>query len=359
MNNSMMRLFLPVTLACGLSLSAMAQQTPPPALVEIDDVHHEMIAEQIWVPGTVISRVDADIASEVAGRVTWMADVGDWVEAGQPLIKLDDTRLQLTLAQDKTNIAKWQARVDLLSRKVTRFTSMAAQQNTSKNELDEVNAELEIARQELAQANVTADMTRYQIEQSQVKAPFTSLVVARIQSPGEYTSVGETLLHIVDPTAIEAQVRAPLSVIPFIESGIQVAVTDQRQHQNATIRALVPVGNAQSRMMELRVALAPGDFAIGSAVRVALPNSEAHKGITVPRDALVLRKSGAFIYQVSGDSEAHQVPVTTGIGVGERIEVFGDVLVESPVVIRGAERLQPGQKVRVNEAADTLTASRR
>ena len=102
-------------------------------------------------------------------------------------------------------------------------------------------------------------------------------------------------------------------------------------------------------MMEIRVALKPNDFAIGSAVRVALPHSEKHLGTTVPRDALVLRKSGSFVYQVDEQDVAQQVSVTTGIGVGERIEVFGSVDTNSPVVIRGAERLKNGQKVRYED----------
>lgn len=334
--------------ALPLSFVTVAQEPnnePPPAVVEVDAIKSELISEQVWVPGTVMSKTDASVASEVAGRINWMADVGAYVPAGEVLVKLDDRRLTIELNQNKADIAKWEARVTMLDKKLTRFSSMAAKQNTSKDQLDEVTSDLEIARQELAQAKLTFDMTNYHIEQSQVKAPYDVLVVERVQAPGEYTSIGQNLLRVVDPTNIEASVRAPLSVIPFITKGMQVTVKDTLHAQQETIRAIVPVGNANSRMMELRIALEPGDFAIGSAVRVALPHSEAHVGTTVPRDALVLRKSGAFVYQIDENKLAQQVLVTTGIGVGERIEVFGELQNEGVVVIRGAERLRPGQKV--------------
>lgn len=352
-----MKNFSVAALMVAVSCVSMAQEKPPeppPALVEIEDVRAERIAEQIWVPGTVVSRTDSDIAAEVSGRITWMAEVGDSVEAGDVLAKLDDHMLQLNYQQNSSNIAKWEASVDLLSRKQVRFSKMAQQNNSSKDQLDEIISDLEIARQELAQAKIDKQLTEYQISQSQVKAPFKAMVVERKQSPGEYTGVGQDLMRIVDTSNIEASIRAPLSAVPFIRQGMTVQVKDKYHELNETIRTIVPVGNALSRMMEVRVKLNSGDFAIGSAVRVALPHSEFHDALTVPRDALVLRKSGAFIYQVDADNAAQQISVKTGIGAGERIEVFGDVRENEPVVIRGAERLKAGQKVRFLEKDDQL-----
>jgi hypothetical protein len=89
------------------------------------------------------------------------------------------------------------------------------------------------------------------------------------------------------------------------------------------------------RMMEVRVELNGGDFAIGSVVRVDLPHSEYHKATIVPRDALVLRKSSTFIYPIDSEDMAQQVAVKTGIGAGEYIEVFGKIDIQYTVIVRG------------------------
>ncbi len=349
------RLFYNTIAMCiltSLSVLSYAQQdpaAPPPALVEVSPAISEQISQQIWVPGTVLSRTDSNIAAEVAGRITWMADVGDLVEAGDVLAKVDDHILQLSFEQNSSNIAKWEARVDLLEQKQKRFSSMVQQANTSKDQLDEIISELEIARQELNQAKIDKKLTAYKIEQSHVKAPFKALVVDRLQNPGEYISIGQNLLRIVDTGNIEASIKAPLSAVPFLTQGMDVLIKQGEIESMQTIRTIVPVGNTRSRMMEVRVSLLPDQFAIGGAVRVALPHSLAHKGITVPRDALVLRKSGSYVYQIDENNEAKQIPVTTGIGVGNRIEVFGELNHLDPVVVRGAERLREGQKVRFSE----------
>ncbi len=325
---------------------------PPPALVELQDIRSEMIAQEIWVPGTVVSRTDSDIASEVAGRITWMAEVGDLVESGDVLATLDDHMFKLEYEQNQSNIAKWQAKVEQLQRKQKRFATMLELNNTSSDQQDEIISDLEIARQELAQAKIAKRLTQYRLSQTKLKAPFSALVVQRIQSPGEYTSVGSDMLRIVDTANIEASIKAPLSAVPFIQQGMLVSVKSPRLQKQTTISAIVPVGNALSRMMEVRVALTPGDFAIGSAVRIALPHSNFHQATTVPRDALVLRKTGTFIYTVDENNIAQQVPVETGIGVGDRIEVIGELEGNSQVVVRGAERLRPGQKVRFQEITE-------
>lgn len=356
------QLLLATCIALGsatVSQSVLAQQNEeaPAALVEIEAVKSEMIAQQIWVPGTVVSRADSSIAAEVPGRITWMADVGEQLKAGDVIARVDDHMLQLNYEQNIANITKWEARVNLLSRKKQRFSTMASQANTSKDQLDEITSELQIAEQELQQAKIDKKLTAYRLQQSQVKAPFDAMVVARLQSPGEYISVGQTLLRIVDTNSIEASIRAPLSAVPFIQPDMSVLVKQGDSQQPYAIRTIVPVGNALSRMMEVRVSLDPKAFSIGGAVRVALPHSDYHQATTVPRDALVLRKEGAFIYQIDDQDAAMKIPVTTGIGIGDRIEVFGELNTRSPVVVRGAERLTAGQKVRYGQQTDEQVAT--
>lgn len=344
-----LQLVLFLTLLSGSKLSFAQGQpsAPPPAFVVVDSVKADSLAEQIWVPGTVISRTDANIAAEVAGRLSWVAEVGDVIEKDVPLANIDDELLQLQLQQQDANIEKWKTRVRLLERKQARFGKMAKLNNTSEDEFEEIQSELQVAKQEVAQAIINKQQTSYRLSQTQVKAPFTSLVVARLQSPGEYTSVGNDLLRVVDTNNVEASVRAPLSAVPFISKGLQVKVKSKNIERMQQIRTIVPVGDARSRMMEIRVVLKPGDFPIGSAVRVSLPHSDYHEGVTVPRDALVLRKSGTFVFVVTAENTVRQVSISTGVGVGNRVEVFGDIEPEDKVVVRGAERLRDGQNVRI------------
>jgi len=85
----------------------------------------------------------------------------------------------------------------------------------------------------------------------------------------------------------------------------------------------------------------------GHAVRVSIPVSRPRKVTAVPRDALVIRQKNLSVYRVNGDNIAEFVAVELGLARDELIEVRGDVAVGDRVVIRGNERLRPGQTVSI------------
>jgi multidrug efflux pump subunit AcrA (membrane-fusion protein) len=100
-------------------------------------------------------------------------------------------------------------------------------------------------------------------------------------------------------------------------------------------------------MMELRLLAEPDRLTIGEAVTVALPEGGPKQVLSIPRDALVLRNEQSFVYVISPDDTAVKIPVVTGAGYEDTIAVTGELQAGSRVVIRGAERLREGQKVKI------------
>ncbi|HUA88668.1 MAG TPA: hypothetical protein VL994_04500, partial [Steroidobacteraceae bacterium] len=78
---------------CLASAAALAEPPPAPerVVVEVGTVAVRPVAVATWIPGSIVSRADARIASVIAGRVTWIAVVGTRVRQGEPLARLDDT----------------------------------------------------------------------------------------------------------------------------------------------------------------------------------------------------------------------------------------------------------------------------
>jgi multidrug efflux pump subunit AcrA (membrane-fusion protein) len=126
-----------------------------------------------------------------------------------------------------------------------------------------------------------------------------------------------------------------------------------------TVRTIVPFGNPQSHMFEVRLDADPEIWTVGESARLSMPTADAKEVLAVPRDALILRREGASIFKVNPDMTVQQVSVITGLGAGTQIEVFGEIQPGDQVVIRGAERLSDGMAVNVSagQAATTGTAS--
>lgn len=340
---------LSLILASAIAAGAAAQAPngPPPALVEVEAALHDQVAATTWVPGTVVSRNDARIAAEVPGRVTSVAEVGTSVKAGEPIATIEDRDLQLQLQENAATLKRLQAQVRYQESQVARLEQLAKSNNAAATQLDEARSSRDVLQQEIAAAQISREQIAYRIEKSQVTAPFPGRIAARLAQPGEYVTPGSEIARLVDTVHKEVRAQAPLASARFIADGMVVAVRDEYQEAKNPIRTVIPVGDERSRMIEIRIALEQPDWVIGGAVRVALPSTEVRKLVTVPRDALVLRGNETYVYRVAADRTAERVDVTTGIGVGTMVEVIGDIAPGDPLIVRGGERLRPGQPVTV------------
>lgn len=336
-----------LTLSLALPVMALAQ-TPPPAPVAVDEARQDVYSAALWVSGTVISRNDARIGAETDGRVTWVADVGERIEAGSPLARVDDADLKLELEDNRARLDSLRAQHRYQQNNLKRLQKLAASNNASANQIDEAMAALDMTGQEIRRAEVAIAQTSRRIEQSLVVAPFTGLVVERLVQAGEFVRRGAEVARLVDVDNREIRAQAPLSVSRYIRSGLEVAVEHQERHSLAPVMRVIPVGDERSRMFEVRIAAADPNWVIGSPVKVALPNSDPRELVAVPRDALVLRGSEMFVLRVTNENTVEKIDVDTGIGLGSLVEIIGDVTGGDRLVTRGAERLTPGQLVTVN-----------
>lgn len=324
-----------------------AQQSEQAVPVDVTTAVGDAFAATQWAPGTVISRQDARISTEQSGRITWIAQAGDHVSQGDVLAKIDDEALQLELMDNAARVEQLIARLDYLNNQHARLKRLAANNNASSTQLDEAKSQMKITEQDLAQARVAREQINRRINLSTVSAPFAGQVVERLAQVGEYANTGTPLLRLVDMKNREIRVRAPLSVAEYVQQGMEVLVAHSRFEAPAEISTVILVGDERSRMFELRLVADDERWMIGSAVRVALPLSEPREMVAIPRDAVVMRGRETYVYVIDQDNTARRVDIQTGIGLGSRVEVIGGVNAGDQLIIRGAERLQPGQSVEV------------
>jgi multidrug efflux pump subunit AcrA (membrane-fusion protein) len=105
---------------------------------------------------------------------------------------------------------------------------------------------------------------------------------------------------------------------------------------------------------------AASEWTVGQLVSVAVPIRARENVLAVPRDALVLRHNGQFVFRINDDNNAEQVAVELGDSSGELIAVSGALQEGDRVAIRGAENLRDGAAVKImmsqsNRAATVAT----
>ena len=340
-------LFQPAVLLCVVAGLFATQGQAAPAAVVVVEAELRQLTPLIQVSGTVISRNDARLAAQVEGRVTWMSDIGTHLEAGERAAQLDDVIIRNLLVEAEAGIAREQADVTFYSAEVKRLRQLAKDSHAAQSRLDQAQRDLSVARSALSAARARGEQAREKLQRTGIKAPFAGVVSDRYIEVGEWAESGTAIVRLVDTTALEVRAWVPLTALPFIHPQAELELTVKGRVTHAQVRTLVPVGDEQSRLYEMRLSLDDGAWSAGQGVRIAIPTAEPQSAVVIPRDALVLRVDGASVFRILEDDTAERISVIPGIADGDWIAVSGGIGSGDRVVVRGGERLRAGDSVSI------------
>jgi multidrug efflux pump subunit AcrA (membrane-fusion protein) len=84
---------------------------------------------------------------------------------------------------------------------------------------------------------------------------------------------------------------------------------------------------------------------VGENVNIFIPIGPGRKSPTIHKDAILKREGMSLVYVVENEKAVIK-PLKLGDGVGNRFIVLGGVKEGDIVVVKGNERLRPGQNVK-------------
>ena len=334
-----------------------------PVPVEVDRVRSEAVVETVPVLGRLVATRRVDVAAGIDGIVAEIGvEVGDRVAAGDVLLVLDrarlapaaDLRRAETLAAEAA-VAAAEAAVELARQEWRRADGLrgSAAFNLSRVEdsrraLDRATSEAMAARARLDAAGAAARLAVVDLDRAEVRAPFAGVVTARRVERGGHVEEGAAVIALLDDASFEIEADVPLDRL----SGLAPGATTQLGWPDgtagaATVRALIPAENPLSRTRPVRLtpAALPAWPADQQTVTVAVPRAAARRALTVAKDGVVFAPGSATAVVVNGAGETELRPLALGQVSGERIEVLSGLADGELVVVRGNERLGPGQKV--------------
>ena len=335
-----------ITLFFVSSIVSAADMAVP---VQVVDARNIELAPGIWIAGTVISHQDARISSEVEGRIELLVEIGDEINEGEIIAKIDDTTIRMQLEEARAEISPIEAKLNFFNRQAERLNQLAKQNNAAKNRLDEVNSDRDQMRGELSMMNTRLAQARDKLNRTTILAPFNGVVAERFKEAGEWAKIGDELVRLVNTEATEIQGRIQQESATFIKKGDSIEVTDGQAQTMATVRTLVRVGDDVSRLYEIRLDFDEAAWMAGHAVRIKVPTAIPQNVLVVPRDALVIRENTIKVFRILENNTAEAVFVKTGIANDMLIEVTGDINVGDKIVVRGNERLLPQQQVNIQQ----------
>ena len=341
----------------------------PPAMVTLDSVIAEPLAQTIPVIGRLVARQSGVVASQVRGMVVEMrVDVGDRVERGQIVAVLAAGRMEAARDRAAASIARFRGLVAAAEAEYrkkrrelerlaglrksaafsrARFEDMERDVQARRGALDDRRGQLQDAQVQLRQAEIDLADTR-------IAAPFPGVVIEKHIDIGTYLNVGARVVSILNDTDLEAEAEVPSDRLNGLSVGALVTLTldDGSRHQ-ASVRAVVPTENVRTRTRPVRFTPDFGKtgmrLAADQSVTVLIPVGGHGQKATVHKDAVVRSGADAFVFVVT-ENLARRVKVRLGDGIGGRFVVLDGLKPGQEVVVRGNESLGRGGPVRIRGA---------
>ncbi len=341
------------------------------ATVFVDTIDERKIRDTQTVIARLVATRRSDIATRIAGVIKLVAfQIGDRVDSGRTLVKLDASRFEiekraneaaiiaaeagLSVAQAKFKLAEQAFKRQAELRKSTAFSR--SRFDDLKQAAAQSRSEIGLADAQLQMAKVGLDRANYELAHTVIAAPFDGIVIARQAQPGQYVQAGGTLATLLDIRDLEIAADVPGEIADGMVPGTKLeAVFESGTVRQVAVRTAIPVQNSSTRTRLVRFSVdltgvPASQIAVGGTVTLKAPVSAARTVTTVPKDAL-LRGRGGWMVFVVREKKAVPAPIVLGQAVGDRIEVVSGAKPGDVVVVRGNERLRPGQNVRAQRVA--------
>jgi HlyD family secretion protein len=351
----MRRPLLPLLAVLGaLALSACHKPAPVRAdpakgarAVRVVVVAPRPITGALTASGDLRPREEAAVAPEVTGfRVARvLADVGDYVRAGQTLVQLDPTLLQAQLAQAQAQAAQAEDQA-------RRVQGLDNQGVLSQEQIAQRRFQAQVA-----QANLRDLQAR--MRKMAVVAPVSGLILERTVRPGDLSAGGATpWFRLARDGQVELSAQLSEDDLAKIRPGQSAQVTlPSGGYATGHVRIISPQINAQTKLGEVRVTLpVRSDIRSGGFARAVFADV-AGMVLAVPETAIRYDASGASVMTIGADNRVRRVPIQTGQRGSGLVEIVRGPPAGTRVVQNAAAFLLDGDLVKpVLDAAPAAPA---
>jgi multidrug efflux pump subunit AcrA (membrane-fusion protein) len=375
--------------ACSKSPAAQTRtQGDTPPSVQVQVVREDIVRRNVDVVGTLAAADEVVVSSEADGTVNRiLADLGDRVQAGQPLVELDREKRQYGLDQQRAALARALARygaaepgrlppveatpdvqkaaAELQQAKQAhqRAVTLHERQLVARQLLDDAEATLHAKqagydaavqnaknlRADIDASDASVKLAERQLRDTFIRAPFDGYVQKRLVSQGELVKAQAPVMSVVriDPLKVTAEI--PERMAPWIKTGAPVQLSVDAYPDRSftgTLTRISPAVNTQTRAFPFEARVPNGESLLkpGTFARVHIETAREDRVITVPYASLQYRYGVNRVFVLDRDTLAVR-ELTVGERLGDRIEVLSGVKAGDRIAVSDVEKLTDGMKV--------------
>ena len=376
--------------ACARSRAEKAtEDTAPAQQVAVVSVNEEQVRRTIDIVGTLVAWDETTVSAEAEGRVDRvLADLGDRVTAGQPLVDLDAEKAHYRVDEQRAALNRARAKYGVdksdqplapieATADVQKAAATLAQSEQNWKRADELHHRGLLPQQQLDDAlaalntgkatyesalqsarNLRADidvneaalhLAERELRDATIRAPFDGYIQKRLVAPGQFVKSQTAVLTLVKIDPLKVTGEVPERMVPWVKVGqpirAQVDAYPDRTIEG-TISRISPGVNQSTRAFpfEGSVPNTQGLLKPGTFARVQILSDKLDRLVTLPVATLQYRYGVNRVFVLrNGRLLAREVKL--GDRFGDRMEVVSGVSAGDRVAVSDVEKLADGIRI--------------
>lgn len=321
-----------------LSASLNAAESIP---VTVKSLNKLWLPQQHDAPAQVFSLNTPDISAEISATVLeTLVDVGDQVNQGDVLIKLDCSNYLIQQRINQANLERSTSQLAFAQSQLARANNLKKKNSISDELLDQRRTELKVALADKVLQEQNLALSDINVADCEVKAPLAGVITQRMVSAGDYATNGQTLISLVDLGAIEVEADLLHAEIHTLQKADEIFFEHKDRDFALQLKTVVRVFDYQSATARVRLQFKQqAQPWPGSEGRLKWSSGKA----LLPADYLSRRQNQLGVFHVI-DNKAVFAALPEAI---EGRPALVDLAADVSIIIEGRHRLNHGDKVRI------------
>jgi len=321
-----------------LSASLNAAESIP---VTVKSLNKLWLPQQHDAPAQVFSLNTPDISAEISATVLeTLVDVGDQVNQGDVLIKLDCSNYLIQQRINQANLERSTSQLAFAQSQLARANNLKKKNSISDELLDQRRTELKVALADKVLQEQNLALSDINVADCEVKAPLAGVITQRMVSAGDYATNGQTLISLVDLGAIEVEADLLHAEIDTLQKADEIFFEHKDRDFALQLKTVVRVFDYQSATARVRLQFKQqAQPWPGSEGRLKWSSGKA----LLPADYLSRRQNQLGVFHVI-DNKAVFAALPEAI---EGRPALVDLAADVSIIIEGRHRLNHGDKVRI------------
>ncbi len=316
--------------------------------VSVMEVEPSGIKKYIEVNGNVAPLKKAELKAEVSGlyqiqinpRTHRAFKLGDYVEAGKTLVKLEDKEFE-------NNIKMESLKLNLEVSKQTYDKQKSLYDKGGVTLSDLKRAEIEYINAKYSYEDATI-----RLEKLNIMAPFSGIIVELpYHTPGVRINAGTSISTMMDYSNLIMEVDFPEKNLADLRIEQNVQVTNYTLPDDtlaAKISQLSPAVNPDTRSFNGIITVKNPDLLLrpGMFAKARVIISSVDSTIVLPKDIILIKERGYTIF-VADKGLARERIISFGLENPNEVQIVSGLDIGENVVIKGFETLRNNAKIKV------------